>query len=125
MTFVQRIHQVASQEGVEAVLALRENYEPLFAGEEEQRELAECTARIQAASPVPMVRVNAGTHAVFGAVEDGTTLVLVFKKAHPVVKSVKRTMRQLMRKASREAARTRRVSFAANAPLDSYRAAGF
>lgn len=124
MTFVQRIHQVAAQDGVEAVLALRNEQQTLFAGEDAQRALAESAAGIQRVSPVPMIRVNAGTHAVFACSEEGTTVVLVFKKAHPVVKSVKRTMRQLLRKAAREAARTRRIHFSASVQPPA-RAAGF
>ena len=110
MNFHQRIHQVSAQDGVEAVLALRPDEGPLYVGEGLHRGLAESAARIQNAAPTTMIRVNAGTHAIFASAEDGTTVVLIFKKAHPVVKSVKRTMRQLLRKASRERARERRIS---------------
>src|SRR5690606_18592739 len=118
MNFHQRIHQVSAQDGVEAVFALRPEDGPVYVGEGLHRGLAESAARIQAAAPTAMVRVNAGSHAIFASAEDGTTVVLIFKKAHPVVKSVKRTMRQLLRKASRERARDRRVS-AVRPPLPS------
>jgi len=111
MNFLQRINQVASQDGVEAVYAARVANEPAYSGEDRFRALAEQAARIHQASPTAMIRINAGTHAIFVSGDEDTTVTLVFKKAHPVVKSVKRTMRQLLRKSQRERSRARHVSF--------------
>jgi hypothetical protein len=124
MNFLQRINQVASQDGVEAVFASRQGSEPNFAGGENFRSLAEQAARIHAASPTEMIRINAGTHAIFVSGDDETTVTLIFKKAHPVVKSVKRTMRQLLRKSQRERNMARRVQFEATIQPTA-RAAGF
>ena len=124
MNFLQRINQVASQDGVEAVFAARHGAEPNYAGSDSFRALAEQAARIHAASPNEMIRINAGTHAIFVSGDDETTVTLIFKKAHPVVKSVKRTMRQLLRKSQRERTTARRVQFEATIQPTA-RAAGF
>lgn len=125
MNFLQRINQVASQDGVEAVFANRSGTEPAFAGDDLFRSLAEQAQRIHNASPNQMIRINAGTHAIFVSGDEETTVTLVFKKAHPVVKSVKRTMRQLLRKSQRERTRTRRVQFEATMAAPTAHAVGF
>jgi hypothetical protein len=125
MNFLQRINQVASQDGVEAVYASRTGQEPAFSGEGNFRTLAEQAARVHAAAPNTMIRINAGTHAIFVSGDENTTVTLVFKKAHPVVKSVKRTMRQLLRKSQRERSRTRPVQFEQPALRPTAHAAGF
>ena len=79
MNFLQRINQVASQDGVEAVFAFRSGNEPSFAGEDQYRELAEQAARVHASSPIPMIRINAGTHAIFVSGDGETTVTLIFK----------------------------------------------
>ncbi len=124
MNFLQRINQVASQDGVEAVYAARQGIEPNYAGADTFQALAEQAARVHKASPSEMIRINAGTHAIFVSGDEDTTVTLVFKKAHPVVKSVKRTMRQLLRKSQRERNMARRVQFD-NPMAAPARAAGF
>lgn len=125
MTFLQRIHQVASQDGVEAVLALRLDNEDVYAGEEPYQALARQAAAIQKVAPDAMVRVNAGTHAIFSSGDGEVTVTLIFQKAHPVVKSVKRTMRQLIRKAQRERTRARRLHYRQPVQPTAAQAVGF
>jgi hypothetical protein len=102
MNLHQRIHQVASQDGILAVFAHRARGENTFVGDEAYRRLAEQAARAQSASPVPMIRVNAGSQAIFVSGDEDVAIAIVFAKAHPVVKSVKRTIHQLVRKDQRE-----------------------
>ena len=106
MNLHQRIHQVAAQDGILAVLAVRSaNGEQTFVGRSQFRRLAEQAAKAQQVSPVDTIRVNAGGHAIFVSGDADTSIAILFEKAHPVVKSVKRTIRQLLRKSQREAAR--------------------
>ena len=105
MNFRQRIHNIASQDGIITVVAISKDSQPTWAGNDEYRELALAATRAQQVSPDPMIRVSAGRHAILASGDGDTVITVVFHKAHPVVKSVKRTIRQLLRRSQRERSR--------------------
>jgi len=96
----QRIERILRHDGIVAVAELRLNGDDTdvsWAGEERWRPLLVEAARLRKLSTEASVRVLVGEHALLVCGDDRQAIGVVFLKGHPVVKSVVRMIRQLLR----------------------------
>ncbi len=74
-----------------------------WVGEESWRKLVQEATVLRELSGQGQIRLQVGDHAVLMAAEGDEVIALVFVKGHPVVKSVVRMVRQLLRHARKAA----------------------
>jgi len=103
-----RIERVLRHDGIVAVLDMTAEQaqagEPSWVGEERWKPIVLEAVRLRQVANEPSVRILVGEHAILIAGDEKHVVGVVFIKGHPVVKSVVRMVRQLMRPNSAAAA---------------------
>jgi len=98
---VSRIERVLRHDGIVAVLDMTaeqaQSGECSWVGEERWKAVVLEAVRLRAIAGESSVRVLVGEHAVLVSGDEKHMVGVVFFKGHPVVKSVVRMVRQLMR----------------------------
>jgi hypothetical protein len=95
-----RIERVLRHDGIVAVLDMTDqaaNGEQSWVGEEKWQPVVMEAVKLRQIANEPSVRVLVGDHAVLVSGDDKHVVGVVFIKGHPVVKSVVRMVRQLLR----------------------------
>ena len=96
-----RIERVLRHDGIVAVLDMTAEQaqasEPSWVGEERWKPIVLEAVRLRQVANEPSVRILVGEHAILIAGDEKHVVGVVFIKGHPVVKSVVRMVRQLMR----------------------------
>jgi hypothetical protein len=96
-----RIERVLRHDGIVAVLdmtaEMAANGDPAWAGEERWQPIVMEAVKLRQIANEPSVRVLVGDHAVLVSGDEKHVVGVVFIKGHPVVKSVVRMVRQLLR----------------------------
>ncbi len=99
-----RIERVLRHDGIVAVLDMAmeqaQGGEPAWVGEERWKPIVMEAMRLRQIANEPQVRVLVGDHAVLVSGDEKHVVGVVFIKGHPVVKSVVRMVRQLLRPGS-------------------------
>ena len=100
-----RIERVLRHDGILAVLdwytdPAHVGGQPQWAGDENWRNVVMEAVKLRGIADQPSVRVLIGDHAVLVSGDDKHVVGVVFIKGHPVVKSVVRMVRQLLRPAN-------------------------
>ncbi len=103
-----RIERVLRHDGIVSVLDMTadqaQTNEPLWVGDDRWKPIVLEAVRLRQVANEPAVRVLVGEHAILIAGDEQHVVGVVFLKGHPVVKSVVRMVRQLMRPTSPAAA---------------------
>ncbi len=120
MAAMSRIERVLRHDGIVAVLDLtaeqaQAGAEPSWVGDDNWKPIVLEAVRLRQIANEPSVRVLVGEHAVLVSGDDKHVVGVVFIKGHPVVKSVVRMVRQLLRQPNPQPAST--VSAAPAAPV--------
>lgn len=101
MTTLSRIERVLRHDGIVAVLDLTaeqaQTGDCSWVGEDRWKPIVLEAVRLRQIAGEPSVRVLVGEHAVLVSGDDRHVVGVVFIKGHPVVKSVVRMVRQLLR----------------------------
>jgi hypothetical protein len=96
-----RIERVLRHDGIVAVLDMTAEQaqagESAWVGEEKWKPIVLEAVRLRQVANEPAVRILVGEHAILIAGDEKHVVGVVFIKGHPVVKSVVRMVRQLMR----------------------------
>ena len=96
-----RIERVLRHDGIVAVLDMNTEqvkaWDPTWAGDEHWKPIVMEAVRLRQIANEPSVRVLVGDHAVLVSGDENHVVGVVFIKGHPVVKSVVRMVRQLLR----------------------------
>jgi hypothetical protein len=96
-----RIERVLRHEGIVAVLDMTaeqaQGGEPSWVGDDRWKPIVMEAVRLRQIANEPSVRVLVGDHAVLVSGDEKHVVGVVFIKGHPVVKSVVRMVRQLLR----------------------------
>jgi hypothetical protein len=97
-----RIERVLRHDGIVAVLDWQTDPaqgggEPQWVGDERWNPIVLQAVRLRQIANEPSVRVLVGDHAVLVSGDEKHVVSVVFIKGHPVVKSVVRMVRQLLR----------------------------
>ncbi len=96
-----RIERVLRHDGIVAVLDMTaeqaQNGDPGWVGEEKWQPIVHEAVKLRQIANEPAVRVLVGDHAVLVSGDEKHVVGVVFIKGHPVVKSVVRMVRQLLR----------------------------
>jgi hypothetical protein len=99
-----RIERVLRHDGIVAVLDMTaeqaQGGEPSWVGDERWRAIVMEAVRLRQIANESSVRVLVGDHAVLVSGDERHVVGVVFIKGHPVVKSVVRMVRQLLRQPS-------------------------
>ena len=111
MATLSRIERVLRHDGIVAVLDLtaeqaQAGQERSWVGDERWRPIVLESVRLRQIAGEPQVRVLVGEHAVLVSGDDRHVVGVVFIKGHPVVKSVVRMVRQLLRQPASAARRS-------------------
>ena len=111
MATLSRIERVLRHDGIVAVLDLtaeqaQAGQEPSWVGDDRWRPIVLESVRLRQIAGEPQVRVLVGEHAVLVSGDDRHVVGVVFIKGHPVVKSVVRMVRQLLRQPASAARRS-------------------
>lgn len=119
MTTLSRIERVLRHDGIVAVLDMTADQAQAgdcsWVGEDRWKPIVLEAVRLRQIAGEPSVRVLVGEHAVLVSGDDRHVVGVVFIKGHPVVKSVVRMVRQLLR-AGAPAAKPAPAPAAAPAP---------
>lgn len=99
---MNRIERVLRHDGIVAVLDMNPEQaqggaEPSWVGEERWKPIVLEAVKLRQIANEPQVRVLVGDHAVLVSGDERHVVGVVFIKGHPVVKSVVRMVRQLLR----------------------------
>ena len=98
---MNRIERVLRHDGIVAVLDMTAEQaqasDPSWVGEEKWKPIVLEAVKLRAIANEPSVRVLVGDHAVLVSGDEKHVVGVVFIKGHPVVKSVVRMVRQLLR----------------------------
>jgi len=101
MTTLSRIERVLRHDGIVAVLDMTAEQAQAgdcsWVGEDRWKPIVLEAVRLRQIAGEPSVRVLVGEHAVLVSGDDRHVVGVVFIKGHPVVKSVVRMVRQLLR----------------------------
>ena len=96
-----RIERVLRHDGIVAVLDMTAEQahggEPSWVGDDRWKPIVMEAVRLRQIANEPSVRVLVGDHAVLVSGDEKHVVGVVFIKGHPVVKSVVRMVRQLLR----------------------------
>lgn len=100
-----RIERVLRHDGILAVLdwytdPAHAAGQPQWAGDDSWKDVVLEAVKLRRTANQPSVRVLIGDHAVLVSGDDKHVVGVVFIKGHPVVKSVVRMVRQLLRPAN-------------------------
>ncbi len=106
-----RIERVLRHDGIVAVLdwytdPTQSGGEPQWVGDDRWNPIVLEAVKLRQIANEPSVRVLVGDHAVLVSGDDKHVVGVVFIKGHPVVKSVVRMVRQLLRPANSQPAAT-------------------
>jgi hypothetical protein len=108
MTTLSRIERVLRHDGIVAVLDMTaeqaQTGDCSWVGEDNWKPIVLEAVRLRQIAGEPSVRVLVGEHAVLVSGDDPHVVGVVFIKGHPVVKSVVRMVRQLLRAGAPKAA---------------------
>ncbi|MCB9569178.1 MAG: hypothetical protein H6710_18520 [Myxococcales bacterium] len=119
MTTISRIERVLRHDGIVAVLDMTAEQaqagESSWVGEDRWKPIVLEAVRLRQIANESSVRVLVGEHAVLVSGDERHVVGVVFIKGHPVVKSVVRMVRQLLR-ASAPSGAGHQASQAAPAP---------
>ena len=121
MATLSRIERVLRHDGIVAVLDLtadqaQAGQEPSWVGDDKWRPIVLESVRLRQIADEPQVRVLVGEHAVLVSGDEKHVVGVVFIKGHPVVKSVVRMVRQLLRQPNTAASARRAAASSAPAP---------
>jgi hypothetical protein len=120
MTTLSRIERVLRHDGIVAVLDMTaeqaQTGDCSWVGEDNWKPIVLEAVRLRQIAGEPSVRVLVGEHAVLVSGDDPHVVGVVFIKGHPVVKSVVRMVRQLLRAGAPKAAPAPAPAPAAPAP---------
>jgi hypothetical protein len=98
---LNRIERVLRHDGIVAVLDMTAEQaqagDPSWVGEEKWKPIVLEAVKLRSIANEPSVRVLVGDHAVLVSGDEKHVVGVVFIKGHPVVKSVVRMVRQLLR----------------------------
>ena len=99
---MSRIERVLRHDGIVAVLDMTAEQaqggaEPSWVGDDRWKPIVLEAVRLRQIANEPSVRVLVGDHAVLVSGDEKHVVGVVFIKGHPVVKSVVRMVRQLLR----------------------------
>ena len=98
---VNRIERVLRHDGIVAVLDMTaeqaQTGQASWVGDDRWRPIVMEAVKLRQIANEPSVRVLVGEHAVLVSGDDKHVVGVVFIKGHPVVKSVVRMVRQLLR----------------------------
>src|SRR5688572_32794155 len=98
---MNRLERVLRHDGIVAVLDMTAEQaqasDPSWVGEEKWKPVVLEAVKLRAIANEPSVRVLVGDHAVLVSGDEKHVVGVVFIKGHPVVKSVVRMVRQLLR----------------------------
>jgi len=99
---MNKIERVLRHDGIVAVLDLTAEQaqaggEPSWVGDEKWKAIVLEAVKLRQIANEPSVRVLVGDHAVLVSGDERHVVGVVFIKGHPVVKSVVRMVRQLLR----------------------------
>jgi hypothetical protein len=101
---LNRIERVLRHDGIVAVLDMTaeqaQSADPSWVGEEKWKPIVLEAVKLRQIANEPSVRVLVGDHAVLVSGDEKHVVGVVFIKGHPVVKSVVRMVRQLLRQPS-------------------------
>lgn len=101
---LNRIERVLRHDGIVAVLDMTaeqaQSSDPSWVGEEKWKPIVLEAVKLRQIANEPSVRVLVGDHAVLVSGDEKHVVGVVFIKGHPVVKSVVRMVRQLLRQPS-------------------------
>lgn len=101
---MNKIERVLRHDGIVAVLdqtaEQAQGGEPSWVGEEKWKPIVLEAVKLRQIANEPSVRVLVGDHAVLVSGDEKHVVGVVFIKGHPVVKSVVRMVRQLLRQPS-------------------------
>lgn len=102
---ISKIERVLRHDGIVAVLDLtaeqaQAGTEPSWVGDDKWKPIVLEAVKLRQIANEPSVRVLVGDHAVLVSGDDKHVVGVVFIKGHPVVKSVVRMVRQLLRQPS-------------------------
>ena len=101
MTTLSRIERVLRHDGIVAVLDMTAEQAQAgdcsWVGEDRWKPIVLEAVRLRQIASEPSVRVLVGEHAVLVSGDERHVVGVVFIKGHPVVKSVVRMVRQLLR----------------------------
>ncbi|MBL4683928.1 MAG: hypothetical protein JKY37_05020 [Nannocystaceae bacterium] len=96
-----RIERVLRHDGIVAVLDMTaeqaQSGEPSWVGDDKWKPIVMEAVKLRQIANEPSVRVLVGDHAVLVSGDEKHVVGAVFIKGHPVVKSVVRMVRQLLR----------------------------
>ena len=96
-----RIERVLRHDGIVAVLDMTaeqaQSGEPSWVGDDKWKPIVMEAVKLRQIANEPSVRVLVGDHAVLVSGDERHVVGVVFIKGHPVVKSVVRMVRQLLR----------------------------
>jgi len=99
-----RIERVLRHDGIVAVLDMTaeqaQGGEPSWVGDDRWKPIVMEAVKLRQIANEPSVRVLVGDHAVLVSGDERHVVGVVFIKGHPVVKSVVRMVRQLLRQPS-------------------------
>ena len=99
-----RIERVLRHDGIMAVADWYTDGQPQWVGDENWKPIVMEAVKLREIANEASVRVLVGDHAVLVSGDDKHVVGVVFIKGHPVVKSVVRMVRQLLRPANPPAA---------------------
>ena len=99
---ISKIERVLRHDGIVAVLdqtaeQAQSGQEPSWVGDDKWKPIVMEAVKLRQIANEPSVRVLVGDHAVLVSGDDKHVVGVVFIKGHPVVKSVVRMVRQLLR----------------------------
>ncbi len=98
---MNRIERVLRHDGIVAVLDMTaeqaQSGDPSWVGDDTWKERVMAVVKLRSIANEPSVRALIGDHAVLVSGDDKHVVGVVFIKGHPVVKSVVRMVRQLLR----------------------------
>lgn len=102
---ISKIERVLRHDGIVAVLdqtaeQIQAGSDPSWVGDDKWKPIVLEAVKLRQIANEPSVRVLVGDHAVLVSGDDKHVVGVVFIKGHPVVKSVVRMVRQLLRQPS-------------------------
>lgn len=103
-----RLERVVRHDGIVAAMGWttddrRQGAEPTWVGDERWKPLVKEAVRLREIANEPAVRVLVGDHACLLSGDDENVVAVVFVKGHPIVKSVARMTRRLLKRPARRA----------------------
>lgn len=102
-----RLERVVRHDGIVAAMGWttddrRQGGEPIWVGDERWKPLVKEAVRLREIANEPAVRVLVGDHACLLSGDEDNVVAVVFVKGHPIVKSVARMTRRLLKKPARK-----------------------